>query len=395
MKKDIIICKKCVMANTRPVSTPEFLKKKFYHESTRFDNDGICFACKYAEYKRRVDWNKREKILKSILNKYRKNDGSYDVIVPGSGGKDSFAVAHKLKYKYSMNPLTVTWSPIVYTDIGKINHEEWIKSGLDNIVVNPNPKIKRILTSLSFKNLCNPFQPFVIGQKNIGPKFAKMYDVKLVMYGESPLEVHPSNLDSFDNFEMPAEHYAFNGRKKDIKLAGLNLNELKKEKVNIQDLFLYMPMNLKDVKRNKIKTLFFSNFENWSPQQNYFYSKKYSNFNSNPFGRSEGTYTKFSSLDDKIDGQYYFTMLIKFGQGRTMNDACRDIRDGYITRDEAIQLIKKYDEEFPKKNFKFFLDYVGLTEKTYWKIIDSFRPKNIWYKNNKKKWINKVKEELI
>ena len=88
-------------------------------------------------------------------------------------------------------------------------------------------------------------------------------------------------------------------------------------------------------------------------------------------------------------------MLIKFGQGRTMNDACRDIRDGYITRDEAIQLIKKYDEEFPKKNFNFFLDYVGLTEKTYWKIIDSFRPKNIWYKNNKKKWINKVKEELI
>ena len=82
--------------------------------------------------------------------------------------------------------------------------------------------------------------------------------------------------------------------------------------------------------------------------ENYYYAIENSNFMSNPDGRSEGTYTKFSSLDDKVDGQHYYTMYIKFGQGRTMNDACRDIRDGYITRDEALHLMAKYDGEFPK-----------------------------------------------
>ena len=127
------------MTNTRPVSTPEFLKKKFDHEKTHFDKDGVCFACKYAEYKRKVNWKKREQNLIKLLRKYKRKDGGHDVIVPGSGGKDSFAVAHKLKYKYSMNQLTVTWAPHSYTDIGKYNHEAWINSGLDNILVNPPP----------------------------------------------------------------------------------------------------------------------------------------------------------------------------------------------------------------------------------------------------------------
>ena len=49
---------------------------------------------------------------------YRKNDGSYDCLVPGSGGKDSFYAAHLLKYKYGMHPLTVTWAPHIYTPWG-------------------------------------------------------------------------------------------------------------------------------------------------------------------------------------------------------------------------------------------------------------------------------------
>ena len=113
-----------------------------------------------------------------------------------------------------------------------------------------------------------------------------------------------------------------------------------------------------------------SHYINWSPHDNYYYVKKFSKFESNPDGRSEGTYTKFVGLDDKMDGQNFFTMHIKFGHGRATNDACRDIRDGYITRDEAIHLIKKYDGEFPKKYFKEILNYLDISENEYWEIID-------------------------
>ena len=76
----------------------------------------------------------RSDLLK-LLEKYRRNDGSYDVVVPGSGGKDSSFTAHLLKYKYGMNPLTVTWAPHLYTEIGWKNFTNWMHvGGLDNLL---------------------------------------------------------------------------------------------------------------------------------------------------------------------------------------------------------------------------------------------------------------------
>jgi hypothetical protein len=114
--------------------------------------------------------------------------------------------------------------------------------------------------------------------------------------------------------------------------------------------------------------------------ENYYYAKEHSSFESNPDGRSEGTYSKFSSLDDRIDGQHYYTMFIKFGQGRAMNDACRDIRDGFITREEAIELVNKYDGEFPARYFNEVLEYMGISEERYWEVIDGARSPHLWEK---------------
>ena len=120
----------------------------------RIDYDFICDACRYAEIKERIDWEKREEELLRLLDKYRRNDGYYDCLVPGSGGKDSAFQAHILKYKYGMNPLTVTWPPIMYTDYGYKNFRKWIEiGGFDNISFNQNGKVMKLLTRLSIENL--------------------------------------------------------------------------------------------------------------------------------------------------------------------------------------------------------------------------------------------------
>lgn len=92
-----------------------------------FDDQGVCDACRNSEIKETIDWGMREEELVKLLNKYRKNDGSYDCLVPGSGGKDSAYQAHILKYKYKMNPLTVTWPPILYTDYGLKNWKKLVR----------------------------------------------------------------------------------------------------------------------------------------------------------------------------------------------------------------------------------------------------------------------------
>ena len=152
LPEKVVFCKKCVISNQRPSTSPEHRKADAKITTVGFGDDGICDACRYFDFKKTIDWDDREKQLIDLLNRYRRNDGRYDVIVPGSGGKDSNFVAHILKYKYGMHPLTVTWAPHMYTDIGWKNLQNWLRSGFDNILITPNPKIHGILTRLAFEN---------------------------------------------------------------------------------------------------------------------------------------------------------------------------------------------------------------------------------------------------
>ena len=187
---EVKFCCKCVISNQRPNSAVEFKHTSDSKKETiHFDSNGICDACKMAERKEdEIDWDLREKELKELLDKYRKNDGSFDCLVPGSGGKDSVYAALMLKYKYGMNPLTVTWAPHIYTDIGWKNFQSWIHSGFDNYLFHPNGKVHRLLTKYSFTNLLHPFQPFIFGQKNYAPKMALKFNLPLVFYGENEAE---------------------------------------------------------------------------------------------------------------------------------------------------------------------------------------------------------------
>ena len=164
---DVRFCTRCVISNQRPNSAVEFkhtaASKK---ETIHFDADGVCDACRFTEKKvSTIDWQARDKQLRELCDRYRKNDGSYDCLVPGSGGKDSFYAAHKLKYEYGMHPLTVTWAPHMYTPWGWRNFEAWIHAGFDNYLHTPNGRVHRLLTRLSLERLFHPFQAFMLGQK--------------------------------------------------------------------------------------------------------------------------------------------------------------------------------------------------------------------------------------
>ena len=114
----------------------------------------------------------KEKELIDLCNKFRRKDGRYDCILPGSGGKDSFYASHILKTKYNMNPLTVTWAPHIYTQWGRKNFDAWTHAGFDNYLMTPNGKIHRLLTRLATELMFHPFQPFMLGQKFLAPKMA-------------------------------------------------------------------------------------------------------------------------------------------------------------------------------------------------------------------------------
>jgi N-acetyl sugar amidotransferase len=362
LPKEVMYCKKCVISNQRPRIT--------------FDESGVCSACNFAEYKTRmVDWGQREVELKALLNRYRRNDGRYDVIVPSSGGKDSALVAHMLKFKYGMNPLTVTWAPHIYTDIGFENHQNHIHIGdLSNILVTPPGHTHRKLTKLAFENLGDPFLPFIYGQNNMPLQMADKFDIPLVFYGENSEVEYGGNMN--DAF-VPTRDWKH--KNANILMSGMPPEEFLKHGILDKDLYPYLPPSTNRLDSLGLEIHYFGYYHKWIPQENYYYCVENTGFKANP-ERSEGTYSKYASLDDKIDGFHYYLMYIKFGIGRATSDASHEVRDGHLTREEAVALVGRFDGEFPKKHYELFLEYCGITEYEFEDVVDSWRAEHIWRK---------------
>ena len=203
----------------------------------------MCSACEYKEVKdTKIDWKERQSLLKKLCEKYRSRNGSYDVVVPGSGGKDSVFTSHILKHKYNMNPLTITWSPHQYTNIGWQNFQQWINAGFSNILLSPNGKLHRLLTKKAFLNLCHPFQPFIIGQKICGPKYAALHKIPFVMYGEHPSEYGDRIDEAFE--PKMREHYFVDDTNIDnLILGGESARKICTENnFNISDMSDYLPV---------------------------------------------------------------------------------------------------------------------------------------------------------
>jgi N-acetyl sugar amidotransferase len=358
---DVRFCKKCTISNQRPRIT--------------FDAEGVCSACRFAEFKRsKIDWSAREKELNDLCDRYRKGNGEYDVIVPCSGGKDGSFVAHQLKFKYGMNPLTVTWAPLIPTEIGRCNLDAFIKSGFDNIVGTPNGQVTRKLTRLATQHLGDPFQPFIYGQTNFPMHMAIMHKVSLIMYGENgEVEYGGDMKNAFRpnrDIQDHDKHY----------FSGLPPEFWSEHGVTAAELKPFMAPPYQSIMDNKTEIHFFGYYKFWDPQENFYYCREHTGFTPNA-ERSEGTYSKYASLDDRIDGFHYYLGFIKFGIGRTTSDTAHEIRDGKITRDEGVALVRRYDGEFPKKNYQAFLEYCDLTDEGFQEILDSWRAEHIWVRS--------------
>ncbi len=358
LPQPVRFCRRCVVSNQRP--------------RIRFDEEGVCGACRYAEYKRtHVDWKQRERELKDLCDRFRKSDGSYDVVVPCSGGKDGGFVAHQLKYQYRMNPLCVTWAPLLPTAIGRTNLDNFIAAGFDHVLGTPNPQVARLLTKLSFMHLGDPFQPFIYGQTNYPLKMAIMHNVPLIMYGENgEVEYGGDMKNAFGPTRQVADH-------DDHYFSGLPPEFWLEHGLSSTDLAAFRAPAYEQIVAQRTEIHFLGYYRFWDPQENFYYCREHNNFTVNP-EHSEGTYSKYASLDDRLDGFHYYLGFVKFGIGRATSDAAHEIRDSKITREEGIALVRRYDGEFPRKYFADFLDYTGIDEQTFRDVVDSWRSDHLW-----------------
>jgi N-acetyl sugar amidotransferase len=395
---EVIYCKKCVISNQRPNSAIEYSHTKESKKKTiQFDANHVCDACRFAELKKgTIDWKEREKKLTELCDKHRKNDGSYDCIVPGSGGKDSFYASHILKTKYGMHPLTVTWAPHVYTEWGWKNFQAWIHAGFDNYLMTPNGRVHRLLTRLSTELLFHPFQAFMFGQKALAPKMALLFNIPLVFYGENEAEYG----NPIEDTETAQRHWSYFAAEdqSNVFLGGVSVADLKsKFGIDHNDLEPYLPADPNKIHEKKVEVHYLGYYLKWHPQSCYYYAVENGGFQASP-ERTPGTYSKYNSIDDRIDDLHYYTTGVKFGLGRASYDAAQEIRSGDIDRNEGIALVKRFDHEFPDRFANELFAYLSLPEgqfpiaakmfeqpemdrEYFERLTDTFRSPHLWYKD--------------
>ena len=399
LPQQVKFCKKCVISNQRPNSAVEFKHGKDSKKTTiNFDDEGVCDACRFAERKHQIiDWDQREAELTELCNRHRRNDGSYDCLVPGSGGKDSFYAAHILKYRYNMHPLTVTWAPHMYTEWGWKNFQSWIHAGFDNYLMTPNGRIHRLLTRLAVENLLHPFQAFMLGQKGLAPKLAQRFNIPLVFYGENEAE-YGNPIGDTQSAQRDWKYFT-GSDPSEILLGGTSVKDLESfYGVERVDLEPYMPANPETVEAQAIQVHYLGYYLPWHPQAAYYYSVENGGFIPSP-ERTPGTYSKYNSIDDKIDDFHYYTTFVKFGIGRATYDAAQEIRNDEITREEGVALVRKFDGEFPERFADEIFQYLSIPQNEFPEahaqfeqpimdrdyfdhLVDTFRSPHLWKKEN-------------
>ncbi|MFM8249143.1 MAG: N-acetyl sugar amidotransferase [Acidimicrobiaceae bacterium] len=394
----VTFCQRCVTSNQKPISAIEFQHTAAsVKQAIHLDDTDICDACRVTEKKASIDWQAREEELRALCDKHRSTDGSYDCLVPGSGGKDSFVAAHMLKYKYGMHPLTVTWAPHVYTEWGWRNFQRWIHAGFDNYLCTPNGRVHRLLTRLAVENLFHPFQAFILGQKSLAPKMAILHQIPLVFYGENeaeygnPMGDADSAIRQWKYFSAP--------EKSSIHLGGTSIKDLTTDfGLEEVDLDPYLPANPDGLQKLGIEVHYLGYYTKWHPQSCYYYAVEHGGFEASP-ERTPGTYSKYNSIDDRIDDFHYYTTYIKYGIGRATYDAAQEIRSGDINREEGVALVQRFDGEFPTRFAEEIFAYLSIPEKEFPKaskmfeqptidmayfnnLADSFRSPHLWSYND-------------
>ncbi len=396
-------CKRCVISNQRPNSSVEYRHTSDSKKRTiAFDEEGVCDACRFAERKRSgIDWAARDQELRALCDRFRRNDGAYDCLVPGSGGKDSFYAAHILKHEYGMHPLTVTWAPHMYTPWGWKNFQAWIHAGFDNYLCTPNGRVHRLLTRLAVQNLFHPFQAFMFGQKSLAPKMALLFKLPLVFYGENEAE-YGNPVEDTTTALRSTRYYAAS-EVDDLYLGGVRVRELEQNYgVDRSELQPYLPANPDELDALGVQVHYLGYYLRWHPQSAYYYATEHGGFQASP-ERTAGTYSKYNSIDDKIDDFHYWTTYVKFGIGRATYDAAQEIRSGDITRDEGVALVKRFDGEWPERFADEVFEYLSIgarefpvahrqfeepimTRDYFMALADTFRSPHLWRRDGDGTW---------
>lgn len=372
-------CTKCVMPHTKP--------------DLHIDDAGVCNACRSFEKREVIDWNTRHKELMVILEKYRSiNENTWDCIVPVSGGKDStYQVVRMLQL--GMNPLCVTASTCDLSDIGRKNIENIKNLGVDYIEFSPNKMIRRKLNRVGLTQVGDISWPEHVGIFTIPVRAAVQYGVPLIVWGENSQNEYGGPAAASENNVLNRRWLEeFGG------LLGLRVSDLiGMEGIEARHLIPYSYPTDEDLMRVGVTGIFLGYYIPWDGYSNALISQAngFTTLNTTV----EGSIVNYENLDNHQTGIHDYFKFLKFGFGRASDIACLHLRRGRITRQDALEMVRRHDGKFPwtylGKPLEQILEPLEMTVDEFIKICDRFTNKKVFQVNARNELIKDRHGNLI
>lgn len=331
-------CSNCLSMSTRPRIT--------------FDADGVCNACRWSVRKSSLRWDVRSDQLTELLDRHRRHGGTFDCIVPVSGGKDGSYVAHSLRQR-GMNPLCVTVTPPLPLALGDRNLRSFVEAGFNHISVNVAYEAMRTLNRHGLTEMGFPYYGWLIAIMSAVIRVAKAFDVGLIFYGEDG-EVEYGGSEETARSPVYGVDYM-----KRVYLEGGHARVLAASGLQSRDLtwFQFPEAEGLDITH-------WSYFEPWDPYRNYLVAKEHCGL-AEAAESNAGTFTNFAQNDQALYALHVYIMYLKFGFGRANQDACIEIRRGALTRAQALELVRLYDGHYPMEFEDLYLDYYRMSREDF------------------------------
>jgi N-acetyl sugar amidotransferase len=341
----------------------------------QFNNKGVCNACQWAEEKKDIEWGLRWEMLEALCDKYRtRNKGRFDVIVPYSGGKNGAYIAYTLKHKLGMNPLAVTIRPPMEDPIGLQNIKNFQDLGYDHLFITPNRLVEREIDKENFINKGIPMHAFMIAVQTAIMRTAVNFDIPFVMYAEEG-ETEYGGSSKLKN----SPTYSIEDGIK-LYLSGVDPDKYR-GLFDDAALYWFLYPHQSEIKKLDPQICHWSYFEDFVNYKHYIVAKEKLGLIER-VERNIGAIENFSATDTNLIHLYFYLMYLKFGFGRTTSEIGNEIRRGAMGRSQAINIVKKFDGEFPLKHIEAYLSYYAMTLEEFNTIIDKWANKELFEKSN-------------
>ncbi len=346
------------------------------------DHEGICSSCRTAEAFANLSsefWQNRKLAFERCLATIGKREQSnYDCVIPVSGGKDSYYQTHVIVSEYGLKPLLVTYHGNNYLPEGNYNRDRMREVfDADHLVMGPSVDVLRKLNRLCFRKMGDMNWHAHCGINTYPIQVAVKFNIPLIVWGEIAWDISGM-------FE-PDDFVEFNARvRHEHDLRGFEWSDMLHDPVEPlteQDLAWARYPSDEEILRVGVRGVFIGNFFPWDP---YAHAKRIEErygwkASEQPFER---TYRRISNLDDRYEnGVHDLLKFIKFGYGRASDHASKDIRTGYMTREQGIEMVRQYDHVV-SKDLYHWLSYVGMGEEEFWTTADRFRDPRVWWIHN-------------